>query len=160
MLISDLTTNCLTTKTGIEKGLGDTAIVRAYTDLKRHNLCDAEIDYYCNELRPQGRDGAVQLVGSVADERALAPRPLRHPVEHAIQADDEPSDLVVRRRHLESPLQRSESDLLRLALLLRSRITPRRESKRGECHQRQAHCSAIPLRCHTNNLPRQPGRLH
>lgn len=30
------------------------AIVRAYTDLKRHNLCDAEIRHFCNELVVQG----------------------------------------------------------------------------------------------------------
>lgn len=34
---------------------GEGAIVRAYTDLKRHNLCDEEITYYCNELLAQGR---------------------------------------------------------------------------------------------------------
>jgi hypothetical protein len=39
---------------------GEGAIVRAYTDLKRHNLCDAEdqpdaIRYYCNEQLPQDR---------------------------------------------------------------------------------------------------------
>lgn len=31
------------------------AIVRAYTDLKRHNLCDAEIRHFCNEQLAQGR---------------------------------------------------------------------------------------------------------
>lgn len=37
------------------------AIVRAYTDLKRHNMCDDEIDHFCNETFTQGRlpeDGA------------------------------------------------------------------------------------------------------
>ncbi len=34
---------------------GDGAIIRAYTDLKRHDLCDTEIDYYCNETLSQGR---------------------------------------------------------------------------------------------------------
>lgn len=29
-------------------------LVRAYTDLKRHNLCDDEIDHYCNEQVVQG----------------------------------------------------------------------------------------------------------
>jgi hypothetical protein len=29
------------------------AIIRAYTDLKRHDLCDDEIDFYCNEQREQ-----------------------------------------------------------------------------------------------------------
>jgi cytochrome c peroxidase len=28
---------------------GGRAIIRAYTDLKRHDLCDAEIDHFCNE---------------------------------------------------------------------------------------------------------------
>ena len=31
------------------------AIVRAYTDLKRHNMCDDEIDHFCNETFGQGR---------------------------------------------------------------------------------------------------------
>jgi len=52
------------TKTGdkprLEKGPKDTAIVRAYTDLKRHNLCDDEnspnpIRWFCNEQLAQGR---------------------------------------------------------------------------------------------------------
>jgi len=30
------------------------AIVRAFTDLKRHDLCDADYQFFCNELRPQG----------------------------------------------------------------------------------------------------------
>lgn len=39
---------------------GQGAIVRAYTDLKRHNLCDPEwrsdaVRYYCNEYLPQNR---------------------------------------------------------------------------------------------------------
>ena len=34
---------------------GEGAIVKAYTDLKRHNLCDEEIDHYCNEYLSQGR---------------------------------------------------------------------------------------------------------
>ena len=34
---------------------GDGAVVRAYTDLKRHTLCDEEIHHYCNELLTQGR---------------------------------------------------------------------------------------------------------
>jgi hypothetical protein len=34
---------------------GAGALVRAYTDLKRHNLCDEEITYYCNEQLAQGR---------------------------------------------------------------------------------------------------------
>ena len=43
----------------LEKGPGETAIVRAYTDLKRHNLCDEEgpgaIRWFCNEQLAQGR---------------------------------------------------------------------------------------------------------
>ncbi len=43
----------------LEKGPGGTAIVRAFTDLKRHNLCDDEgpdaIRYFCNEKLAQGR---------------------------------------------------------------------------------------------------------
>ncbi|HNB54831.1 MAG TPA: di-heme oxidoredictase family protein, partial [Anaerolineales bacterium] len=34
---------------------GAGAVLRAYTDLKRHNLCDAEINHYCNEQLSQGR---------------------------------------------------------------------------------------------------------
>ncbi len=30
------------------------ALVRAFTDLKRHNLCDDELDHYCNERLSQG----------------------------------------------------------------------------------------------------------
>ena len=32
------------------------AIVRAYSDLKRHNLCDEEIRAFCNEQLAQGRE--------------------------------------------------------------------------------------------------------
>lgn len=44
----------------LERGKGKRAIVRAYTDLKRHNLCDPEghpdaIRHYCNEQLAQGR---------------------------------------------------------------------------------------------------------
>ena len=43
----------------LEKGPGGTAIVRAYTDLKRHNLCDdpgsGAIRWFCNEQLAQGR---------------------------------------------------------------------------------------------------------
>jgi mono/diheme cytochrome c family protein len=46
-------------KPRLEKGPHGTAIVRAYTDLKRHNLCDDPgpdaIRFFCNELVPQGR---------------------------------------------------------------------------------------------------------
>ena len=30
------------------------AVVRAFTDLKRHNLCDSDFNHFCNELLPQG----------------------------------------------------------------------------------------------------------
>ena len=43
----------------LKKGPNGTAIVRAYTDLKRHNLCDDEgpgaIRWFCNEELAQGR---------------------------------------------------------------------------------------------------------
>lgn len=43
----------------LEKGPGGGAIVRAYTDLKRHNLCDdagpEAIRWFCNEQLAQGR---------------------------------------------------------------------------------------------------------
>jgi CxxC motif-containing protein (DUF1111 family) len=49
-------------KPRVEKGPKGTAIVRPYTDLKRHNLCDDEelypfdpIRFYCNEQLGQGR---------------------------------------------------------------------------------------------------------
>jgi len=35
--------------------LNEGAAVRAYTDLKRHNLCDDDIQHYCNEVLSQGR---------------------------------------------------------------------------------------------------------
>jgi hypothetical protein len=39
----------------LEQGPDGTAIMRAYTDLKRHNLCDDEIRWFCNEQLAQGR---------------------------------------------------------------------------------------------------------
>ncbi|MBI5503279.1 MAG: hypothetical protein HY899_00645 [Deltaproteobacteria bacterium] len=36
------------------RGRGNTAVVRAYTDLKRHVICDAEHPVYCNETLVQG----------------------------------------------------------------------------------------------------------
>ena len=33
---------------------GHGAIVEAFTDLKRHNLCDEELSFFCNEQLPQG----------------------------------------------------------------------------------------------------------
>jgi cytochrome c peroxidase len=51
-------------ETGLEKGpTRGSAIVRAYTDLKRHTLCDAPgpdaIRFYCNEVLAQGRADAI-----------------------------------------------------------------------------------------------------
>jgi hypothetical protein len=47
-------------KPRLEKGPNGTAVVRAYTDLKRHNLCDDVSDpdpirFFCNEQLSQGR---------------------------------------------------------------------------------------------------------
>ena len=39
----------------LERTRDGKAIVRAYTDLKRHNLCDSEINFFCNEQLAQGR---------------------------------------------------------------------------------------------------------
>jgi hypothetical protein len=41
-----------------EAGLKSTK-VRAYTDLKRHNLCDDDINWFCNEELAQGRADAI-----------------------------------------------------------------------------------------------------
>jgi hypothetical protein len=38
----------------IEKRFDGKGIVRAFTDLKRHNLCDEELNHYCNEMVVQG----------------------------------------------------------------------------------------------------------
>jgi CxxC motif-containing protein (DUF1111 family) len=38
----------------LEKGPNGTAIVRAYTDLKRHKICDEQFKYFCNEQKIQG----------------------------------------------------------------------------------------------------------
>jgi len=50
-------------KPRLEKGKNGTAIVRAYTDLKRHSLCDAPgpgaIRWFCNEQLAQGRADAI-----------------------------------------------------------------------------------------------------
>ncbi|MDR4502899.1 MAG: hypothetical protein MRJ96_15755 [Nitrospirales bacterium] len=49
----------LTKKAGFKEDAKGTIIVRAYTDLKRHNLCDADINFFCNELLAQGREDAI-----------------------------------------------------------------------------------------------------
>ncbi len=54
---------------------GSGAIVRAYTDLKRHDLCDSDFLFYCNEQVPQG-----SLVGFAAPASFTVPpepRPTR-----------------------------------------------------------------------------------
>lgn len=43
---------------------GGKAVVRAYTDLKRHNLCDLDIRHFCNEQLAQGRDDQNGLPGA------------------------------------------------------------------------------------------------
>jgi CxxC motif-containing protein (DUF1111 family) len=47
----------------LKKGPSGTAIVRPYTDLKRHSLCDAPgpgaIRWFCNEQLAQGREDAI-----------------------------------------------------------------------------------------------------
>jgi CxxC motif-containing protein (DUF1111 family) len=51
------------------------AIVRAFTDLKRHDLCDADYPFYCNEQVAQG-----SLIGFAAPASFTvppAPRPPR-----------------------------------------------------------------------------------
>lgn len=49
----------LTDEAGLTKGPGGTAIVRAYSDLKRHSLCDTAgpgaIRHFCNEQLSMGR---------------------------------------------------------------------------------------------------------
>ncbi len=49
----------MTKHAGLEKGPNGTAVIRAYTDLKRHNLCDdpgpGAIRWFCNEQLSQGR---------------------------------------------------------------------------------------------------------
>lgn len=51
---------------------GDGAIVRAYTDLKRHNLCDKDFQHYCNERLHQGN-----LLGFADPEDFTATAPPR-----------------------------------------------------------------------------------
>jgi hypothetical protein len=47
MVSYDMTTDGMQPR--LEAMPGGGAVVRAYTDLKRHNLCDDEIRFYCNE---------------------------------------------------------------------------------------------------------------
>ena len=49
----------LSTKAGLNKNPDGTATVRAYTDLKRHDLCDEDINWFCNEQLAQGRADAI-----------------------------------------------------------------------------------------------------
>lgn len=54
---------------------GSGAIVRAFTDLKRHDLCDADYSFYCNERVAQGNLGG--FASPAAFTVPLAPRPTR-----------------------------------------------------------------------------------
>ncbi len=54
---------------------GNGAIVRAFTDLKRHDLCDAEYSFYCNEQVAQGNLGGFASPGVFTVPPA--PRPTR-----------------------------------------------------------------------------------
>jgi hypothetical protein len=47
------------------------AVVRAFTDLKRHNLCDADYSFYCNERLAQGSLAGFAPVNSFT----VPPRP-------------------------------------------------------------------------------------
>ena len=47
----------------VEARTGGGAVVRAYTDLKRHNLCDEETGFYCNEQLAQGRPNQMGVPG-------------------------------------------------------------------------------------------------
>lgn len=50
------------------------AVVRAFTDLKRHNLCDDELDHFCNEQVEQGGiDTEVFLTRKLWDAGNTAP---------------------------------------------------------------------------------------
>jgi CxxC motif-containing protein (DUF1111 family) len=53
----------MTKEAGLEAGSNGTGIVRAYTDLKRHSLCDdpgpGAIRWFCNEELAQGRADAI-----------------------------------------------------------------------------------------------------
>ncbi len=49
----------LVTEANFEANEDGTITVRAYTDLKRHNLCDNDINFYCNELLAQGRPDSI-----------------------------------------------------------------------------------------------------
>jgi hypothetical protein len=50
--VTRLTTYDMTAQGGkpyLERRYDGSAVIRAYTDLKRHNLCDADYNHYCNE---------------------------------------------------------------------------------------------------------------
>ena len=52
----------------------DSPIVRAYSDLKRHNLCDAEVRHFCNEARKQDNvDTKLFLTAKLWDVASSAP---------------------------------------------------------------------------------------
>lgn len=57
--VSDIISFDMTRRVGIpgprlRRGPGGTAIMRPFTDLKRHNLNDADYDHFANEMVPQG----------------------------------------------------------------------------------------------------------
>jgi len=64
------------------------------------------------ELGPHAGQRAAQLVGGVGDEAALAPPGLLEPVEHAVQGDAEPVDLVLGVRQRQPPGLAGAGDLL------------------------------------------------
>ncbi len=62
-------------KPGLKKIVGEAVVVACFTDLKRHNLNDADLNFFANELLPQGN-----LTGfSAASEFTVPPEP--RPVE-------------------------------------------------------------------------------
>jgi hypothetical protein len=54
---------------------GDGAVVRAFTDLKRHDLCDADHAFFCNEQVPQG--SLAGFASPASFTVAPEPRPTR-----------------------------------------------------------------------------------
>jgi hypothetical protein len=54
---------------------GEGAVVRAFTDLKRHDLCDADYSFFCNEKVPQGK--LTGFASPASFTVAPEPRPTR-----------------------------------------------------------------------------------
>jgi cytochrome c peroxidase len=58
----------------LSAGQPQPVIVRAYTDLKRHNLCDPEVGHFCNEVRKQDNvDTELFLTAKLWDAASSAP---------------------------------------------------------------------------------------